>query len=101
MGSTSRNRKQEVKVRLTDEERIQIKKKAFASGLQEAVFMREASLNSQIIAPLTIDQMKQIRSLSSISNNLNQVVKEFHRNGLTSVATELENILTQIKRIVT
>ena len=89
-----------INVRLTDEEAVIVKKKAFESGLQTAVYMREVSLGKEITAPLSLDQVKEIRLAASVANNLNRVVKEMHLHGLEATAKDLNKILNHLDKIL-
>lgn len=93
-------RTNEIKIRFTDAERSIIKAKAVKAGLQEAVFIRDVCLKAEIKAAITAEQMKQIRSISTVSNNLNQLLKEVHRHGLVKVAVEVEEMLNYIKQLL-
>jgi hypothetical protein len=93
-------RTNEIKIRFTDAERSIIKAKAFKAGLQEAVFIREVCLHTEVKAAITTEQMKEIRLVSSVSQNLNQLVKEMHRQGLVKVAVEVEEMLNYIKQLL-
>ena len=93
-------RKFVINVRVNLEERTSIKKKAFDAGLQPAIYIRESALEKEIKALITLEQMKQIRNVSSVSNNLNQITKAMHKHGLVNTAEEVEQILNQIKKLM-
>ena len=87
-------------LRLNSEEKTKIKDLAYRANLPLAVFIRESALGQEIKAALSISEMTQIRSLSYLGNNLNQVTKKMHQKGLVSSANEIDLILKKIQEIL-
>lgn len=74
---SSRTHRKEIQ--LSDEEYDMVRNRAFAAGLSEAAYIREASLNHEIKAALTPDEKKLYQHSTEISsrylNNLNQLMR--------------------------
>lgn len=87
-------------VRLTDAEASVVKQKAFRAGLQTAVYIREASLSKEIVAPISPEQMNAIRNLNRMAQNLNQLVRATHEFGLERTANDVSKMLNQIKQLL-
>jgi hypothetical protein len=85
---------------LNAEEHIAIKLKAFNTNLQPAVYVREAALGKELKVAVTIPQMDEIRKFSRIGQNLNQVVKLCHQNGLVESAKEIDSIIKQLTQML-
>ena len=83
-------------VRLTPAEYILIKNKAAEAGLKLSVWFRLAAKNAHIVPRLSTDEMSFLRSLSGMGNNLNQLTKLAHQQGLISLTMKIRAILEQI-----
>jgi len=89
-----------VNIRFNTDELATVKKKAFEAGLQPAVYIREACLAKEIVAPISPEAMKEIRKLNTMAANLNQVVKSMHQFGLERTANDVTKMLNQIKQLL-
>jgi uncharacterized protein (DUF1778 family) len=93
-------RDKEIKVRLTKEEHYVIGEKAHKAGKQLAVYVRDAALNKEVKAVMTPEQLKAYldnhKQLIGIANNLNEIVKALHKEGIMKYATRVEDLVTKI-----
>ena len=92
-------------VRFTKEEYFSIKQKAFKAGMRVTNYIREMALNGSVIARTSEEERHFIRQLIGISNNLNQLAKKAHQEGLLTAIMHFEKyrniideLLKQLKR---
>ena len=94
-------REKEVKVRMTQAEHYAIGEKAHKAGKQLAVYMRDAALQKEIKAQLTPQQIEAYvayrKMFTGLSNNLNQLLREVHKEGLMKYAAKIETIVKEIE----
>ena len=69
-------------VRFTKSEYFIVKHKASKAGLRITQYLREMAIEGQIIARLTQEERNQIRQLVGMANNLNQLAKTAHQEGV-------------------
>lgn len=69
-------------VRLTKADYLVIKGKSLKAGTSVADFLRQAALQSPLRARLSLQDRQDIRKLVGISNNVNQMTKICHQEGL-------------------
>jgi hypothetical protein len=81
-------RKKEVKkeiraaVRFTKAEYFIVKEKAAIAGITVSKYIRRVAINQQVSVRLTDEETKISRHLVGISNNLNQIAKACHDEGV-------------------
>ena len=77
--SIKKQRTHRKEIQFSSEEYDQIRAKAFAAGLSEAAYIREASLAHELKAALTLEERKLYQRSTAISsrylNNLNQLMR--------------------------
>ena len=68
-----------------------LKSKASEAGINKNEFLRMRMLisESSIKPRVTPEQMREIRQLSGIANNINQIAHRLHTFGISSIPTEL------------
>jgi len=76
------------------------KKRPLRQGYNQPVYIREACLAKEIVAPISPEAMKEIRKLNTMAANLNQVVKSMHQFGLERTANDVTKMLNQIKQLL-
>lgn len=79
---------------------VKIKELAGKANISTAEFMRNSALNQEIKAAITLEEMAHIRALSKLNNNLNQIAKKMHTNGLIQTAKEIDEIIKTLQKIV-
>ena len=85
---------------MNKEEKIKIEEKAFLCRLSVSEYMRQSALNTEIKAALAIEDLEKTKSLFNLGNNLNQITKKMHQQGLGKTAEEVEELIEKIKKIL-
>ncbi|MGV3504719.1 MAG: plasmid mobilization protein [Adhaeribacter sp.] len=83
-------------VRLTDTERILIAGKAREAGMKASEWFRMAAKKAQVIARLSPADVAILRVLTGLANNLNQIARLAHKEGLLSVQRKCRESLDEI-----
>ena len=74
------NRTTIMKVRATEEEAAEIRRKANAAGMTVSRFLRTAAVNSQVVLYNTADLFGLRSDLKRIGNNINQIAMVVNSN---------------------
>ncbi len=92
-------------VRFTKVEYFVIKQKALKAGMRVTNYIREMALNGSVITRTSEEERHFIRQLIGTSNNLNQLTKKAHQEGLLTAIMHFEKyrnaideLLEQLKR---
>lgn len=83
-------------VRLTDTERILIAGKAKEAGMKVSEWFRMAAKKARVIARLSPADVAILRVLTGLANNLNQIARLAHKEGLLSVQRKCREGLDEI-----
>lgn len=83
-------------VRFTEVEYYVVKQKASRGGKNIAAYIRHASLQQKIQSSLNEEERPFVRQLIGIANNLNQLMKKAHQEGLLEIVIVFE----QYKKLV-
>jgi hypothetical protein len=83
-------------VRLTDTERSLIAGKAREAGMKVSEWFRMAARKAQVIARLSPADVAILRVLTGLANNLNQIARLAHKEGLLSVQRKCREGLDEI-----
>ena len=65
-----------------------------------AEYIRESALKSEVVQPRTETDMKEYRTLVGMANNLNQLAKLSHQEGIYYTSLQLDRLLVEISDIV-
>ena len=65
-----------------------------------AEYIRESALQSEVVQPRTEADMKEYRTLVGMANNLNQLAKLSHQEGIYYTSLQLDRLLAEISDIV-
>ena len=65
-----------------------------------AEYIRESALQSEVVQPRTEADMKEYRSLVGMANNLNQLTKMAHQDGIIYLYSPIESLLGEITNVV-
>ena len=65
-----------------------------------AEYIRESALQSEVVQPHTEEDMKEYRTLVSMANNLNQLTKMAHQDGIIYLYSPLDSLLEDITNVV-
>ena len=87
-------------VRMTPEERKQVEQKAKAAGVKTGAWFRMAAKSAVIQARFTPEEIGWWRSLAGLSNNLNQLTRLAHREGLLYITGDIRKLLDSIASIM-
>ena len=65
-----------------------------------AEYIRELALQSEVVQPCTEMDLKEYRTLVGMANNLNQLTKMAHQDGIIYLYSPLDNLLGEITNVV-
>ena len=77
-------------LRLTKVELYVIKSKASKAGLRVTAYIRQMAINGKVTARLNEQERQFVRELVGIANNLNQLTKKGHQEGLLTAVFHFE-----------
>ena len=77
-----------------------VMKRIADAGKRPSVYLREALLSGRVVAARTQEDRHQIRMLEGGCNNLNQLVRLAHQQGVPSVRERLLSLLDEFNRIL-
>ena len=83
-------------VRLTPTERLLIEGKAREAGMLPTAWFRAAAKRAQVIPRLKPEDMRILRMLYGLANNLNQLTRLAHIEGLLSIQRKCRETLQEI-----
>lgn len=89
-------RETHVKVRLTATERFMISARAKDAGMRLSDWIRAAAKAAKVVARLKPEDLQIMRMLAGLANNLNQLTKIAHRDGIFTIAIKCGNLLIEI-----
>ena len=78
-------------VRFTKAEYFLIKQKASKAGMRITTYIRQMALKGNVIANINEEERQFVRQLIGISNNLNQLAKKGHQEGILTAVMLFEN----------
>ena len=87
-------------VRFTEAEYFIIKQKASKAGMRLTTYIREMALHGKIIARMNEDERQFVSQLIGMSNNLNQLTKKGHQEGLLTAVMHFEKYRNMIDQIL-
>jgi len=93
-------RQSQLMVRLTENERFLIDAKAKAAGMKPSSWIRAAAKKAKVASRLTPEDTSFLRMLAGMANNLNQLVRLAHIEGLLSVQKKCREYLYEIDDIL-
>ena len=65
-----------------------------------AEYIRESALQSEVVQPCTEADIKEYRTLVGMANNLNQLTKMAHQDGIIYLYSPLDSLLGEITNMV-
>lgn len=93
-------RDRHIRVRLTATEHFRIEDKAIKAKLSISEWFRKAALKSKVTARVSIEEMVHLRMLSGMANNLNQLTRLAHAQGLLIVERKCRELMDQIANVI-
>jgi hypothetical protein len=83
-------------IRFSKAEYFVIKQKASKSGLRMTAYIRQMALQGQVIAKMNDEERQFVRDLVGMSNNINQLAKKAHQEGLLKALLLFETYRDQL-----
>jgi len=65
-----------------------------------AEYIRESALKSEVVQPRTEADMKEYRTLVGMANNLNQLTKMAHQDGIIYLYSPIDKLLGEITDVI-
>lgn len=87
-------------LRLTKVEYYVIKSNATKAGLRVTAYIRQMAINGKVTARLNEEERQFVRELVGISNNLNQLTKKGHQEGLLTAVLMFEKYRNMIDELL-
>lgn len=87
-------------VRFTPSEYSIVQQKAAEAGLRTTPYIRDMALNGQVLARLTDEQKHAVRQLIGMANNINQMAKMAHKEGMFELELSFNETKTQLDQIL-
>ena len=87
-----------VKFSKKDYELLKVRSKKANKRMAE--YVRESALQSEVVQPRTEANMKEYRTLVDMANNLNQLTKMAHQDGIIYLYSPIIGLLGEITNVV-
>jgi len=88
-------------VRFTKAEYYVVKQKASKAGQKISLYIRQMALQGKIIARMSDEERHFVRQLSGMANNLNQLTKKAHQEGLLTAVLMFEKYKNLFEELLT
>ncbi len=93
-------RKKELKIRVNAEEYIVLRKKAYESNQPIASYIRSSALGKEIKQAISSEDLKTMRSIAGVGNNLNQLMRVLYKGGIKGVANDIDALLSELNTLL-
>lgn len=87
-------------VRITPTERLAIAGKARNAGMRISDWLRQSAKTSVIRPRLSTEETGYLRTLSGMANNLNQLTKLAHKDGLVNIMGDLRKTMVTVEALM-
>lgn len=98
--SEDERRQHPVKTGFNDIDHDTLIYRAESAGMSVSEFVHEAALNTPIKAHISDEHIEQVRGLTAMGNNLNQIARQANTSGLPSVIHLVKQILSDIQQLI-
>ncbi len=88
-------------VRFSRTEYFIVQTKAGKAGIKVSAYIREVAVNATVKPRFSEEERQFVRQLIGISNNLNQLAKKSHQEGLLSAMQYFETFRNEIDKLLT
>ncbi len=88
-------------VRFSRTEYFIVQTKANEAGIKVSAYIREVAVNASVKPRLSEEERQFVRQLIGISNNINQLAKKAHQEGLFSALQYFETFRNDIDKLLT
>lgn len=89
-----------IRVRLSKTERYLISEKAKKAGLKLSDWVRQAAKTATVKSRFSADEMSMMRTLTGMANNLNQLTKLAHQQGLLVIQKRCRDLISLIDDVL-
>lgn len=89
-----------VRVMFCENDFIYVQSKAVKAGLSISEYCHQAIMDNNIRETISPELAKQIRDLSGIANNVNQIAHQMHIYGMDAVKEQCLHIISTISYII-
>lgn len=96
----SNNRKVNRDIQFTEKEYFIIKQNASKAGLKISSYIRQMALTGKITSRLNEEERHFVTQLIGMANNLNQLTKLGHQEGLVTAAMMFEKYRNQVDELL-
>ena len=93
-------RKYRLSLKLNTNEYFQLKSKAKTAGKNRCDFLRELILSGEVIGRFSAEQIDILRKIGGMANNLNQLVKLAHVQGIWFIETSAKKLLAELDELL-
>lgn len=93
----SEKRRYSVLLKLNTLEYFTLKSKASSAGINKNEFLRKLISDSEVRARITVEQMREIRQLVGMANNINQIARHLNARGASKLVDELQLLRSMIE----
>lgn len=83
-------------IRFTKTEHFIVKEKASKAGLKITVYVRQMAIQGTVKSRMSEEESRFVRQLVGMSNNLNQLTKSCHEEGMLKAMMYFEKYRNQI-----
>jgi hypothetical protein len=87
-------------IRFTEAEYFVVKQKASKSGTRITLYIRQMALQGKILPRMNEEERQIVRQLVGMANNLNQLTKKGHQEGLLIAVLMFEKYRDAIDKIL-
>lgn len=101
-GRPAKEVKKEIKVciRYSRQDHFIVREKAANSGLKVSAYIRKVSIETRILPRLTEEERAMVKHLIGMSNNLNQLTKACHQEGILAAMLYFESYRNEVDDIL-
>lgn len=92
------NKDKEIKLRLSEEDKKEIEKRAEKTGLSMSEYLRRTALNRKINVRFSDEEIEAWKNLTSISNSLKNLSNILNKENREELILEIKSINEQIKK---
>lgn len=87
-------------IRFSKTEHFIVQEKAKKAGLKLTTYIRQSAIESKITSRLTEEERLFVRQLIGFSNNINQIAKACHEEGVMRAMVYFDRIRIQIDQLL-
>jgi len=87
-------------IRFSTLEHFVVREKARTAGLNLTTYIRQAAVESKVQTRLTAEERLFVRQLVGFSNNINQIARACHQEGVLKALHYFENFRIQIDELL-